>query len=114
MACKQHPYKQGEAIYEYHCENCHMADGSGLEKLIPPLSSSNLMMDTTGTLVCLIRKGLPFNEETRQQMPANLILNEVELANLLNFLQNKYGLPNQAVKVSDIQRWLAGCQSIEN
>ncbi len=114
FACQPNPYKQGETLYQFHCENCHMADGSGLVDLIPPLSSSDFLTDTSGRLVCLIRKGLPFNEQTRQQMPPNGDLNEVELANLVNYLQTGYTQQAKVVRVEDVKRWLAGCQSIEN
>ena len=114
ITCQKNPYKQGKNLYTYHCENCHMADGSGLAELIPPLVSSKFIPDTTGKLICLIRQGQPFNDQTRQQMPPNGLLNDVELANLVNYLQTKYGTQDKAVRVQDVKRWLAGCQSIEN
>jgi len=75
--CQPEPYSQGEVLYKYHCENCHMEDGSGLGKLIPPLDSSRLTLSDPVKLVCLIRNGLPVNKLTGQQMPANLKLNEI-------------------------------------
>ncbi len=47
-------------------------------------------------------------------MPPNGDLNEVELANLVNYLQTEYTEHSRAVRVEDVKRWLAGCQSIEN
>ena len=109
--CQKNPYSQGQVLYTYHCENCHMADGSGLAKLIPHLDSSRLTLSDPAKLVCLIRKGLPKNPETGQEMPANRELNEVELANLINFLGYKYGDSPQTVMVEDVKNMLAGCQS---
>jgi cytochrome c551 len=109
--CKQETYSQGEVLYKYHCENCHMEDGSGLAKLIPPLDSSRLTLADPVKLVCLIRNGLPTNELTGQKMPANLKLNEVEMTNLVNFLGSKYASNPQTVIVPEVKKMLAGCQT---
>jgi mono/diheme cytochrome c family protein len=109
--CQQNPYSQGEIIYQYYCGNCHMEDFSGLGKLIPPLDSSRLTISDPQKLVCLIRNGKPVNPETGQAMPANPSLNEVELANLINFLGAKCGLKFQTVQVDQVKKMLAGCHS---
>lgn len=111
LSCRPETYSQGEALYKYHCENCHMEDGSGLGKLIPPLDSSRLTLSDPVKLVCLIRKGLPVNKLTGQQMPANLKLNEVEMTNLVNFLGSKYASNPQTVIVPEVKKMLAGCQT---
>ena len=110
-ACNDNPYRQGQQLYIIHCENCHMADGSGLSKLIPSLDASNLTLSDPGKLVCLIRKGLPFNELTRQQMPANTVLNDVEMTNLINFLGSKYSSNPQTVQAEAVKKMMAGCQT---
>ena len=109
--CNKNPYRQGQRLYTVHCENCHMADGSGLNKLIPSLDAAKLTLSDPTKLVCLIRKGLPFNELTRQQMPANTILNDVEMTNLINFLGSKYSSNPQTVQVEAVKKMLAGCQT---
>lgn len=109
--CQENPYSQGEIIYHYYCGNCHMEDGSGLGKLIPPLDSSRLTISQPQKLVCLIRNGKPVNPKTGQSMPPILTLNEVELTNLINFLGDKYGLEPQTVQVEEVKKMLAGCHS---
>lgn len=109
--CQQHPYSQGELLYLYNCGNCHMEDGSGLGKLIPPLDSSRLTLSDPQKLVCLIRQGKPVNPLTGQKMPANTVLNEVELTNLINFLGSKYAFNPQTVQAPEVKKMLAGCQS---
>ncbi len=109
--CQPEPYSQGEVLYKYHCENCHMEDGSGLGKLIPHLDSSKLTLSDPVKLVCLIRNGMPVNKLTGQQMPANRKLNEVEMTNLVNFLGSKYAANPQTVIVPDVKKMLAGCQT---
>ena len=88
-----------------------MADGSGLSKLIPSLYASKLTLSDPEKLVCLIRKGLPVNQLTRQQMPANVALNDVEMTNLINYLGSKYSSNPQTVQVEAVKKMLAGCQT---
>lgn len=109
--CQPEPYSQGEVLYKYHCENCHMEDGSGLGKLIPHLDSSKLTLSDPAKLVCLIRNGLPVNKLTGQQMPANRKMNEVEMTNLVNFLGSKYASNPQTVIVPEVKKMLSGCQT---
>lgn len=114
FSCQTNPYKQGKTLYSFHCESCHMADGSGLAKLIPSLESSTLISQSPDSLVCLIRHGLALNPSTGQQMPPNTTLNEVEMANLINFLQVEHAKPQKAVKVDEVKTWLTTCQYGEN
>jgi hypothetical protein len=88
-----------------------MEDGSGLAQLIPPLDSSALTLGDPEKLICLIRLGLPFNPLTEQQMPSNTFMNEVELTNLVNFLGSKYASNPQTVRVPDVKKLLATCQT---
>lgn len=90
-----------------------MEDGSGLVKLIPSLSSSGLFRSTPECLVCLIRNGLEKNEVTGQQMPANTRLNDVELANLINYLRQEYASIKVAVTTDEINSCLAHCKAEE-
>lgn len=109
--CRENPYRQGQDLYIIHCENCHMKDGSGLVKLIPALDASKLTLSDPAKLVCLIRKGLPVNIQTGQQMPPNTILNDVEMTNLINFLGSKYSSNPQTVQVEAVKKLLAACQT---
>jgi len=108
-ACQSQPYKQGETLYRVHCENCHMEDGSGLVELIPSLGSSVMLKSDPETLICLIRNGIPMNPSTGQEMPGNKLLNEVELANLSNYLRTIHSGDMKAITVSDVTHWLKTC-----
>lgn len=108
-ACQPHPYRQGHTLYKFHCENCHMEDGSGLPGLIPSLDSYSWDLEPD-RLVCLIRKGLPVNPATGQSMPPNQQLNEVELANLLNYLRSLYSKNASPITVKEVQSSSESCQ----
>lgn len=109
--CHRQPYEQGQVLYTYYCSNCHMEDGSGLGRLIPPLTTSGLRLSDPASLVCLIRKGLPRNPQTGQQMPENVALSDAEMTNLINFLGLKYGDKSQTVQIQEVQKWMEACQS---
>ena len=34
----------GKRLYEQHCQSCHMPDGKGLGKLIPPLAGADYVL----------------------------------------------------------------------
>ncbi|MEP6794698.1 MAG: cytochrome c [Saprospiraceae bacterium] len=112
-SCHSNPYRQGHELYKINCESCHMEDGSGLAKLIPSLKSSDLFRSTPECLICLIRLGLDKNELTGQQMPANKRLNDVELANLVNYLRQEYASITIAVTTEEVNACLANCKDEE-
>ena len=90
-----------------------MNDGSGLARLIPPLDTQSVYFQDPGKLVCLIRQGLPVNEQTQQQMPPNKELSETELTNLLNYIGYQFRGRDQWVKFDQIVDLQAGCHSSE-
>jgi mono/diheme cytochrome c family protein len=111
FGCQPNPYRQGKILYSTQCAGCHAEDGSGLAKLIPALDTIKLKLRQPKELVCLIRNGLPFDSMTRQQMPANKILTEVEMANLINFLGVKYIGSPQVVRAEEVGQMYIACQS---
>lgn len=113
VSCDSNPYRQGHELYKINCESCHMEDGSGLAKLIPSLKSSDLFRSSPECLICLIRHGLDKNQLTGQQMPANNRLNDVELANLVNYLRQEYASITKAVTTEEVNACLAICKDEE-
>lgn len=114
LSCEKNPYRQGKVLYDFHCQNCHMEDGSGLEGLIPSLEKSDMLQNPGKELACLIRNGLPVNPKTDQQMPPAQDMSEVEMTNIINYLNYRFSTQPQAIKAADVKVWLASCQSIEN
>jgi len=111
LACQTNPYRQGKDIYNAECGGCHALDGSGLAKLIPALDTAKLKLHQPLELICLIRNGLPFDSLSRQQMPANRTINEVEMTNLINYLGTRYINSPQVVRVEEVQEMYNACQT---
>ena len=108
--CQPDPYREGRFLYQRHCENCHMEDGSGLSGLIPSLKNSKVVTSEPASLLCIIRNGIKKNPTTGQEMPANTQLNDVELTNLINYLRSLYTIKADAIKVSEVNEWMMLCQ----
>lgn len=88
-----------------------MNDGSGLKNLIPALSAERLQLENPRYIVCLVRKGIPLNPLTNQEMPGNSEMTDVEMANLINFLGHKYNGIGQTVNVTEIPDMESNCQT---
>lgn len=98
-ASKAGGFTKGEEIYTKKCANCHMADGSGLGSYIPPLKKDTPIDFITSTCIITLGKG-----EENLQMPAFKELTDVELTNLVNYLNFSLGntkvyLPKQLGEV---------------
>ncbi|MFZ1790858.1 MAG: cytochrome c [Saprospiraceae bacterium] len=98
IGCDSNPYAKGELVYKNMCASCHMDDGSGLGGNIPSLKNKTLYQDM-GLLTCTITKGRINLENRSLAMPAFDQLSDIDLANLINFLNHQFGddkqyLPN--------------------
>lgn len=112
-ACSQ-PYQQGKMLYESACANCHMTDGSGLAGVIPPLASSDFLVTNQDLLPCIVRHGLegPITvngQRYDQPMLAVEGINDVELANILNYVQSQWGDPEIFYSPDELRRLLDHC-----
>lgn len=97
FSCHQNPYSRGESLYESLCASCHGSNGLGLNNLIPPIAGSDYWNNNQEKLPCIIRYGMT-NPVTvngirydMQSMPANPDLEEGDIANIINFINNKWG-----------------------
>lgn len=105
IQCDYEFYLQGQRLYEAHCENCHMEDGSGLELLIPDISESKYFRGNPQNLYCLIRKGLPTERADGLEMPAFENLNNVEICNLINYLNNRWSPNFEAIIINELDTY---------
>ncbi len=114
-SCDYQPYKQGKNLYNFYCATCHMDDGTGLKGLYPPLAGADYLANNQSNLACIIRYGLSdtisVNQKTyNQAMPGVKDLNEVQITNVINYINHAWGNKLQHVKVDDIQKSLVDCQ----
>ena len=113
VACEQE-YPQGQALYTAYCANCHMDDGSGLAGVIPPLQHADYLRSQADQLPCVIVNGLegPITvngQVYNQPMAAIEGLSETELANILNYIQYRWGDPAEFYSIDRIRTALDDC-----
>lgn len=114
VACGQTDYRQGKALYTQYCANCHMDDGRGLGKLIPPLAEADWLRDNQEKLSCLIVNGMEgaivVNDTTyKQVMPGVENLSEFQIANIINYINHAWGNDYGIATVAEIREQLAAC-----
>lgn len=112
--CNDLGYKQGEQLYKIHCANCHMEDGQGLRSLIPPLANADYLTKYKETIPCIIRKGLKgpivVNGKTySQEMVAIPHLNDVEINNIINYINHAWGNNIEDSNIKEVQSSLENC-----
>jgi mono/diheme cytochrome c family protein len=86
----------GYEMYSVHCENCHGAEGEGLARLIPPLKNSDFIKKHPDSIAGIIRHGqkgeiLVNGVKYNLAMPANAVLTDDELSQLVNYVQIRFG-----------------------
>jgi mono/diheme cytochrome c family protein len=114
VSCDDNPYKQGHALYDNVCSNCHMEDGSGLEGAIPPLASADYVEEDPLRMACIIRYGqndtIVVNGRTYDQPMAGIReLTEFQITNIINYINHAWGNDYGVVKLEDVRALLEEC-----
>lgn len=111
IACGKTDNAQGHILYDKHCANCHMEEGEGLRRLIPPLAGSDYLRDNPREVIRGMRYGMKgpmmvngvlYNEV----MPGNSELSEFQIVNIANYLNQAWGNDGPLVTVRDARGWL--------
>lgn len=95
--CQKNPYQEGGRLYSVHCANCHGEDGKGLGALIPPLAGADYLLAQRSRLPCIVVNGLSDTITVNgvvfggQPMPANSLLTDIQVTNVLNYINNSWG-----------------------
>lgn len=95
--CQKNPYQEGGRLYTVHCANCHGEDGKGLGALIPPLAGADYLSAQRSQLPCIVVNGLSDTITVNgvvyggQPMPANSLLTDIQVTNVLNYINNSWG-----------------------
>lgn len=111
------PYTQGQILYENKCASCHMDDGSGLEKVIPPLANSDYLNKNWENLACLVRQGIegPIivnGIEYNQAMAAIPELSATEIANIYNYINYAWNDKTKIMQVLDTRKKIKDCNDV--
>lgn len=114
-SCEADKYTHGKILYDNFCVNCHGENGENLAELIPPLANSDYLTKHKDKVACLIYYGyngkMTVNgKEYNQQMPPNPNLNDIDIANLINYINNHFGNENGYTPLKEVQQMLNNCE----
>lgn len=107
-------FAEGYQIYTMNCANCHQADGKGMANLYPPLEGSEIIKDKSA-MACIIRYGMkdtiivngkPFH----RPMPANPKLQELEIAEIITYVNMKWGKDSIYTPIAAVTKALQNCK----
>ncbi|WP_299385662.1 cytochrome c [uncultured Lacinutrix sp.] len=105
-------FSEGKEIYNDFCAQCHMPNGKGMPKVIPPLAKSDFLINNREESIKVIKYGLSGEitvngEHYNSVMEAQGLSNE-EIANVMNYITNSWGNKNTSLiteeEVSKVER----------
>jgi cytochrome c551 len=101
-------YSNGRKLYKTICANCHMENGEGLGRLIPPIAKSDYLLKNRSDLSRMLKYGIngPMivnNVEFNQPMPANPDLTDLEIAEILTYIGNTWGNEMGGFTLEEVQ-----------
>lgn len=112
-SCYTEQYVQGKRLYAAHCENCHMEDGNGLAKLIPPLANSDYLKNNQDKVACILRNGqngiVEVNGITYDQEMPGKKYTAVQITNITNYINNAWGNDYGVVKLEECTKSINTC-----
>jgi mono/diheme cytochrome c family protein len=111
----------GQQSYELHCAGCHGKDGQGLGLIVPPLAKADWVEKNQEKLACVIRYGMKEEVEVEvngqkynQEMLGLDYLSEIQITNIINYINSSWGNNYGFVKVSEIEAQLNECAPKKN
>jgi mono/diheme cytochrome c family protein len=99
--------KQGAALYEKHCVECHRANGEGMPPAYPPLADNRslTMSSAVNPIRMVLNGGYPpstkGNPRPYGMPPFGPFLSDAEVAAVVSYMRNSWG--NQAPLVSPVE-----------
>src|ERR1700759_3592801 len=97
----------GKVVYSSQCLSCHQANGLGTPGINPPLNGKGVRGDKA-KLISIIINGQDTHDEVngikyQHPMPANSIIQDQEIADVLTYIRNSFGNKASSVKVTDVK-----------
>lgn len=93
----------GRALFKKHCVACHQADGSGIEKVFPPLKNSDFLMEDPKRAIHNILKGMrgeiTVNGVKYNGIMAPLRLKDKEIVAVVNYILRD--LNNSDIRITE-------------
>ena len=106
-------YSNGRVVYQSKCQNCHGANGEGLQSLIPPLTDSVYLKANKTSLACYLKYGLKgkisiSKKQFEGEMPAADVA-AIQLSEVLTYVTNSFGNKSGVVTAQMVDNDLGKC-----
>ena len=104
--------KNGSELYKDFCYRCHGFNGEGQKDLIPPLKSSDYLLNNIDLSIAGLKYGLKgeiiVNGKLYNSYMAYQGLDNVEIADIMNYILNEWGNSSEefvtAERVSKVKK----------
>ncbi|MCG6187761.1 c-type cytochrome [Maribellus maritimus] len=103
---KEHP---GKKVYDSVCLVCHMADGSGVPGMHPPIYESDFVNSDPEQLIKIILEGMSGKVEVKGEiynsiMPPQAHLSNQQIADVLSYVRSSFGNNSGPILPEDVQK----------
>lgn len=86
--------ERGKELYNTMCIACHMADGTGVAGVFPPLAKADYLEDTEASIRAVkygLQGEVTINGQTYNNIMTPLGLSDQEVADVMNYILNSWG-----------------------
>jgi mono/diheme cytochrome c family protein len=99
----------GKKVYDTACLVCHMANGTGVPGMFPPLAKTDWVTGDKDRLIRITIQGLSGKIEVNgvtynSIMPPNSHLSDREIADVLTYIRQSFGNNANEVTLEEVQR----------
>jgi len=92
---KEESINDGQEIYQDFCVQCHLANGTGVSGVFPPLKASDYLFGNIEKSIAGVKYGLRgeivVNDETYDGVMTAQGLDNEEIADVMNYILNNWG-----------------------
>jgi mono/diheme cytochrome c family protein len=87
--------QRGASLYQDFCINCHMAEGTGVPEVYPPLAGSDYLLNNRAASIRGVKYGqrgpMVVNGKNYDNTMMPLGLSDEEIADVMNYILNSWG-----------------------
>ena len=99
---------KGKKTYDRVCSPCHSADAKGIPSFSPALSGSKIVLGPNNKLIRVVLKGSAElknypGHNNKNEMPAQAVLKDRRIANLLTYIRNNFGNKAPAITADEVK-----------
>ena len=99
---------RGKKVYETYCLACHQADGTGVQRMNPPLVKTQWVLGDKKRLLGIVLNGMDEPIEIDGETYSNIMaphdfLKDQEVADVLTYVRNSFGNKASAVTAAEVK-----------